>query len=392
MVEELMLHQFDHVILSKQKDIGDEAIRQRAELVGYDLQENPQLEYFLKVGIGYRNMIEEGGLIVDEKPAYYLFGINWENHWLYGIVGAVHYSDYWNDKVKKHEDTLEQNEAELVKITEAIDFNFNPVMLTYPDHEQLDHIVEQIALRKEAYSYFSEENVEHKIWIVNSDSEVAAIEKHFAEIPCTYIADGHHRIESGSIVAKKRNEKGNSPMEAPHNYFIAIHFPASQLRMYEFNRLVKDLGPYEVDEFLESLSHKFAISKVAEAYRPKEKFSYGMYLEKQWYKLDYLNTEHLSDDPVAQLDVSVLRREVMTGILGIMNFRSTSQVSFIDGVRGIDKLVQLVDKGDYKLAFTLCPARVEEMFAIANHHEAMPPKATCIEPKLKSGMISRLLS
>jgi len=156
--------------------------------------------------------------------------------------------------------------------------------------------------------------------------------------------------------------------------------------------MVKDLGPYSSEEFLENLSHKFSIEQVNEPFRPQKKFEYGLYLDQKWYKLDYLNVAHLINDPVKMLDVSVLRSEVMTGILGITNFRSASEIAFVEGVRGIDKLVHLVDKGEYKLAFTLCPANIEEMFAIANHHEAMPPKATCIEPKLKSGMISRLLS
>lgn len=393
LVSDLMLHQFDHVILEREKDITEEEIRERAELIGYSLEEEPQLEYFLKVGIGYRKLLAEGKLLQDPKPCYYLFGINWENHWLYGIVGAVHYSDYWEGKVKKHEDTIEANEAELVKITEAIDFNFNPIMLVHPDHEGLHKLIEKIALTKENYSYFNEANIEHKLWSIGNEQDLSLIEQHFESIPATYIADGHHRMESGSIVAKKRNEKGKSPMEAPHNYFIGIHFPASQIRLYEFNRLLRDLGPYTDEEFLEQLSHKFSIKKrKEESFRPKEKFLFGMYMNDQWYELNYQNVEFLSDDPVDNLDVSVIRKEIMTGILGITNFRSTDRISFVEGVAGINKLMYLVDKGEYKVAFTLCPANISEIFSIADLQESMPPKATCIEPKLKSGMISRLLS
>ncbi len=392
LVSELMLHQFDHVILEKEKEITEDEVKQRAEMLGYNIELEPQLEYFLKVGIGYRKLIANGKLLQDKQPCYYLIGINWQNHWLYGIVGAVHYQDYWDGKVKRHEDTIEANESELVKITESIDFNFNPIMLAYPDHKPIDELVEKIALKNETYRYFSDENIEHKLWRIHDSETIALLEEEFAHIPETYIADGHHRIESGSIVAKKRNEKGNSPMEAPHNFFIAIHFPSSQLRLYEFNRLIKDLGPYSPNEFKNQLTHHFKVESSKTEVRPTNKFEYGMYLEKKWYRLKYKNSEILGDDPVNNLDVSVLRKEIITGILGITNTRSTDRISYIDGVRGISKLVSLVDNGDYRVAFTVNPCQIEEIYAVANHHEAMPTKATCIEPKLKSGMISRLLS
>ncbi|MGB0432485.1 MAG: DUF1015 domain-containing protein, partial [Bacteroidia bacterium] len=303
-----------------------------------------------------------------------------------------HYQDYWDGNVKKHEDTIEANESELVKITESIDFNFNPIMLAYPDHKPIDELVERIALKTETYKFYNDENVEHKLWKIFDSETIQFLEEEFAHIKSTYIADGHHRIESGSIVAKKRNEKGNSPREAPHNYFIAIHFPSSQLRVYEFNRLIKDLGPYTNDEFIEQLSHHFNLEKSNSEVRPTQKFTYGMYLNGQWYKLIYKNVEFLGNDPVNNLDVSVLRKEIITGILGITNTRSTERISYYDGVRGVAKLTKLVDKEEYKVAFTLCSAQIEEMYDVANAHKSMPPKATCIEPKLKSGMISRLLS
>jgi uncharacterized protein (DUF1015 family) len=392
LVSDLMFNQFDHVILEKEKEITEEEIRFRAKSLGYNIDSEPQLEYFLKVGIGYRNLLEKKRLVADKYPCYYLVGINWEGHWLYGLVGAVHYQDYWEGKVKKHEDTIEANENELVKITESIDFNFNPIMLAYPDHKPIDDLVERIVLRNETYKFFNDENVEHKLWKVSDAETIKFLEEEFKQVQATYIADGHHRIESGSIVAKKRNEIGATPFEAPHNYFIAIHFPSSQLRVYEFNRLIKDLGPYTESEFINQVSHHFEVIKSDSEVRPTEKFEYGMYLNKQWYKLFYKNIEYIGSNPVNSLDVSVLRKEIITGILGITNPRATTRVSYYDGVRGVAKLVSLIDKGDYQVAFTVCPAKIEEMYEIADNQMSMPPKATCIEPKLKSGMISRLLS
>lgn len=392
MISDLMLRQFDHVILDKMGDVSIEEIDARSEKLGLDLHTDPQLEYFIKVGIGYRKLINKGKLLRDPKPCYYVVGVNWENHWLYGIVGAVHYADYWNDKVKRHESTLEANEVELVKITEAIDFNFSPIMLAYPDYEPMDRVIEHVVTSMDSFSFYNAENVLHKLWVVDQEPLIQQIESNFSNIESTYIADGHHRIESGSIVAKKRNEKGDTPAEAPHNYFLAIHMSSSQLRMYEFNRLLKDLGIYSPEEFLQELEHHFEVSPSESPIQPNEKFHFGLYIVGKWYQLKYRHATELGDDPVDNLDVSVIRKEIMTRILGIYDFRTTNKISFVEGVDGIDKLVSLVDRGDYMAAFTLCRPKVDEMFAIANLHEVMPPKATCIEPKLKSGMISRLLS
>lgn len=393
LISDLMLRQFDHVILDKMANVSLEEIDARAEKLGFDLQATPQLEYFIKVGIGYRKLLNTGKLQRDPKPCFYVVGVKWENHWLYGIVGAVHYADYWNDHVKKHEGTLEANEAELVKITESIDFNFNPIMLAYPDHKPMDDVLEQIVTTKESSSFYNSENIEHRLWVVDQQDLIDQIEGNFTNIENTYIADGHHRIESGSIVAKKRNEKGDTPAEAPHNYFLAIHMSSSQLRVYEFNRLLKDFGLYDsAEQFLDELKLHFDITIANEPVRPSEKFHFGLYMDKQWYELSYKHATDLGDDPVDNLDVSVLRKEIMTRILGIYDFRTTDKISFVEGGKGIEKLINWVDKGDFVAAFTLCPLKIDEMFDIANLHEVMPAKATCIEPKLKSGMISRLLS
>jgi uncharacterized protein (DUF1015 family) len=318
--------------------------------------------------------------------------VNWDGQWIHGLVGAVHYADYWSGHVRKHEETLEANEMELVKITEAIDFNFNPIMLAYPDHPRIHHLVEEVSMQWETYHYFNNEQVEHKLWVIRDPEVIAGIGQAFGEVQATYIADGHHRIASGAQVARLRSEKAGAPEHSPHNYFIGVHFPASQIKLYEFNRLVKDLGPYSTEGYMHLLANKFALTRLDGPYQPLSKFSYGMYLDGGWYRLDYLHAHDLENDPFARLDVVVLRREVITGILGVSNMRTSDKMGFVEGVRGVGPLVQAVDSGGYRVAFTLCPASIEEIFAISNHGETMPPKATCIEPKLKSGMISRLLS
>lgn len=392
MVNDLMGHPFDHVILEKEQDIALEEVWGRAGQIGFDLHREPQMEYFIRVGIGYRKLLEKGLLLLEDSPCYYLIGVNWNGQWIHGLVGAVHYAEYWSGHVRKHEETLEANEMELVKITEAIDFNFNPIMLAYPDHPRIHHLVEEVSMQWETYHYFNNEQVEHKLWVIRDPEVIAGIGQAFGEVQATYIADGHHRIASGAQVARLRSEKAGAPEHSPHNYFIGVHFPASQIKLYEFNRLVKDLGPYSTEGYMHLLANKFALTRLDGPYQPLSKFSYGMYLDGGWYRLDYLHAHDLENDPFARLDVVVLRREVITGILGVSNMRTSDKMGFVEGVRGVGPLVQAVDSGGYRVAFTLCPASIEEIFAISNHGETMPPKATCIEPKLKSGMISRLLS
>lgn len=392
LVNDLMGHPFDYVILEKEQGIELAEVRNRAQELGFDLHREPQMEYFIRVGIGYRKLLQRGLLLLEDKPCYYLIGVNWQGEWVHGLVGAVHYAEYWNGSVKRHEDTLEANELELIKITEAIDFNFNPIMLAYPDHHDIQHTVEEACLHKETYHYFNNEGVEHKLWVLRDHAVIEGIRRAFTDVSATYIADGHHRIASGAQIARIRSEKDGSPQHSPHNYFIGIHFPAKQVKLYEFNRLVKDLGPYGLEGFMQLLANKFAVAPQEGPYRPETKYSYGMYLDGKWYRLDYLHAHDLDMDPYARLDVVVLRREVITGILGVSNLRTSDKMWFVEGVRGLDPLVQAVDSGDYRVAFTLCPAGIDEIFAISNCGETMPPKATCIEPKLKSGMISRMLS
>lgn len=391
LVDELMSQPFDQVLLNNCREFSKDEIQIRTNSIGVE-NHSDKLDYFVQVGLAYKELIKKEVLLRDEKPAYYLVGINWEGHWLYGIVGAVDYQDYWDGKVKKHEYTMETNQAELVNITQAIDFNFSPIMIAYPDHDEMDLIVESIAMTPTDYQYVNSDQIAHKFWVVNDDEQIAQIQKVFTEIPCTYIADGHHRTESGSIAAKQRNEREKHLATAPHNYFLGIHYPASQLRLYEFNHLIRDLGDLSKGDFFSALEKKFEINKLDSVYVPKKKYHFGLYIDNKWYELKYLDTTNIGNEPVDALDVSVLRKEVETGVLGITNFKSLDQVAFLEGIKGIDELIEKVDSGAYKLAFTLIPVEVEEIFSVADQTRAMPSKATCVEPKLKSGMISRLLS
>lgn len=388
LVNELMLSQFDHVIERHAGQLSDEDLLKWAEKKGIaESDVDDSIKYFLSIGYGYHKLLENRFFLEEDDESFYLMGINWHGQWVYGLVGAIDYAEYWEGHVKKHEETLEENEAELLRITKAIDFNFNPMILTYQDDDGIDTIVETQVLKRPTYQYVSQDGLEHSFWVISEKETIQSIQTAFKHIDDYYIADGHHRIESGSLLAKERkNQPGN------YGSFIATVFPASQLKMYEFNRVVKDIHGLTRDEFFEKLSHFFHITEATDIVRPTEKFTYGMYFSGSWYYLSVKDATQIDPDPVKQLDVSVLRHFVLTPVLGIMNVRKSDRIAFLDGSKGTDLLIRMVDRKEMEVGFTLCPPSVEEMIAIANHHEAMPPKATCIEPKVKSGIISRKLS
>lgn len=388
LVNELMQSPFDHVIERHAGQLTDEELLYWAKKKGIEAAEvDDSIKYFLSIGYGYHRLLEGQVFFEDEADSFYLMGINWHGQWVYGLVGAIDYAEYWQGHVKKHEETLEENEAELLRITKAIDFNFNPMILTYQDDKGVDAIVENQVLKLPTYQYVSQDGLEHRFWVISEPETMKSIQSAFRNVDDYYIADGHHRIESGSLLAKERQHQAGN-----YSSFIATVFPASQLKMYEFNRVVKDIHGLTPDEFFEKLSHFFHMEKANDVVRPTEKFTYGMYFSGDWYSLTVKDATQIDPDPVKQLDVSVLRHFVLTPVLGIMNVRKSDRIAFLDGSKGTDLLTRMVDRKEMEVGFTLCPPSVEEMIAIANHHEAMPPKATCIEPKVKSGIISRKLS
>ncbi|MCB0737630.1 MAG: DUF1015 domain-containing protein [Bacteroidetes bacterium] len=388
LINEMLHAQFDHVIERHASQISDEEIINWAALKGFSQSDiDESLKYFLKIGIGFRELLAKGLLSEDQQECYYLIGINWYGQWVYGLIGAIGFEEYWTQKIKKHEDTLEENEAELKRITQAIDFNFNPVMLTYKDENAVNMAIEKIALSPFTHQFVSADGLEHCFWVVNSTENIEEIKAAFTNVEEYYIADGHHRIASGSLLAhEKLNEGGN------YTSFISMVISASQLQMYEFNRVVKDLNGLTDLEFFEKLEGFFEINEKSEPIRPSIKFEYGMYFNQKWYHLKVKDATQIEPYPLKQLDVSVLRHFVLTPILGIINVRKSDRIAFLDGSKGIEMLIRMVDRGEMKVGFTLCPPSVDELINVANHQEVMPPKATCIEPKLKSGIISRLLS
>lgn len=395
LLPELVQSQFDQVIYNETRyDFTKEQIAEECLKKGFDESISDDLKYFVHIGMGFKKLIEKSYFSIDKKPSYYMFGVNWYGEWLYGLVGAVHYNEYWSGTIKKHEHTLEHNEAELVKITNAIDFNFNPIFLTYDGKPLINAFIEREAQEKEAYKYLNSNGLEHRMWVIDSDEKVEELRQLFKSVDVAYIADGHHRIESGSIIAKERNHKSKEvDNNAPHNYFISTYFSTQHLKMFEFNRMLSSFNGVDEEDFWSRLHNLYNVIKVGnQPVRPNEKRTFGMYYKKTWYKLYLKELDFLDDDPVMNLDVSILKYRLLKPIFGLDNFRNNKIINYADGTRPIQELIDKVDHGEMKIAFTLCPPDVNEMITIADLELTMPPKATCMEPKIKSGLIARLLS
>ncbi|HYJ37709.1 MAG TPA: DUF1015 family protein, partial [Chitinophagaceae bacterium] len=293
------------------------------------------------------------------------------------------------DVIKKHEFTRpekEQDRINHIKITGAQTGN---VFLAYRNEEQLDKIIEDWKNSHNAvYDFAAEDGIVHKIWIINSNDIIGEITKLFAKkIPETYIADGHHRAASA---AKVRKELGNEITEGAE-YFLTTLFPASQLRILDYNRVVKDLNDLDEKEFLKKLAKKFEVEKVDKAYSPAEMHQFGMYIPHQWFKLTAKDGIFDDEDPISVLDVTILQENILDPILGIKDQRTDKRIDFVGGIRGLAELEKRIDSGEMAVAFSLHPVSIQQLFDIADSGNVMPPKSTWFEPKLRDGLLTHLI-
>jgi uncharacterized protein (DUF1015 family) len=306
----------------------------------------------------------------------------------YGIVGCVSAEEYEKDLIKKHELTRKAKEEDRVKHIEATNAHAGPVFLTYKADESIDKLVAQEAAKEPLYDFVADDGVRHTVWVV--DDEVAdKIIGEFKKIDCLYVADGHHRSASGTIVAQRRKAANPSHTgEEEYNYFLAVLFPHNQLKIMDYNRVVKDLNGHSSDELFQFLEDVFTLEKMGETpYKPQKKGEVGMYYEGQWYKLTFRPEKIDKDDPVNSLDTALLQNLVLRPFFGIDDPRTSERIDFVGGIRGLEELKKLVDSGKYKVAFALYPTSIEELMRIADAGQVMPPKSTWFEPKLRSGLL-----
>lgn len=327
-------------------------------------------------------------LFRESKPCYYIYRLIMNGRSQTGLVCVSSVDDYENGLIKKHEFTRPEKELDRINHIKTTGAQTGNVFLAYKNVADMDMLVSKWTSEKNPqYDFVADDQIRHSIWIVNDDQTILQITNIFAtQVPCTYIADGHHRAASA---AKVRTALGNKAT-ARADYFLTTLFPSNQLAILDYNRVVKDLNGHTEESLLAAIGTAFSIEKRAKAYRPEAAHQYGMYLNKQWYKL-VAKADRIPTDPIGILDVSVLQEQLLNPVLGILDQRTDKRIDFVGGIRGLEELEKRVDSGEMQLAISLHPVSIEQLFAVADSGEVMPPKSTWFEPKLRDGLLTHLI-
>ena len=338
------------------------------------------------------NMFKKNGwLVKEDTEKFYIYAQTMDGRTQYGIVGCTHIDDYLNNIIKKHELTRKDKEEDRmihVRITNA---NVEPVFFSYPANKHIDEIVENIVKNQAPeYDFVADDGFGHHFWVINdpaTNKRIAEIFKN--EIPYLYVADGHHRTAAAALVgSEKRRNNPNHTGNEEYNYFMAVIFPDNQLKIIDYNRVVKDLNGHSVEEFKNMLNEAFVVEKMGkDIYTPSKLHEFSMYLEGEWYKMTAKPGTFNDNDPIGVLDVTILSNLVLDKILGIKDLRTDKRIDFVGGIRGLGELKRRVDSGEMKVAFALYPVSMKQLIDIADSGNIMPPKTTWFEPKLRSGLV-----
>jgi uncharacterized protein (DUF1015 family) len=332
----------------------------------------------------------KGWLVQDEKPHFYIYAQTMNGRTQNGIVGAASVDDYLNGIIKKHELTRRDKEEDRMIHVRVNNANIEPVFFAYPAVKELDLIVTKITGTKPDYDFVAEDGFGHQFWVVRDDTDNMNIERLFAEkVPFTYVADGHHRTAAAALVGKEKRDKNPSHRgDEEYNFFLAVHFPDNQLKILDYNRVIKDLNGLTGEQLLEKLSESFVIvDKGTEVYTPSHLHNFAMYLGKKWYSLTARTGTYNDSDPIGVLDVTILSERVLFPVLDIKDLRTSKRIDFVGGIRGLKALSKRVDSGEMKVAFALYPVSMQQLIDIADTGNIMPPKTTWFEPKLRSGLV-----
>jgi uncharacterized protein (DUF1015 family) len=328
-------------------------------------------------------------LFRESKPCYYLYQLTMQGRSQTGIVALSSIDEYERDLIKKHEYTRPDKELDRIRHISVSGAQTGNVFLAYRAQSDIDELIANwTKVKSPVYDFTAPDQIQHTIWVINDDPTIATITELFAtKIPCTYIADGHHRAASAAKV--RQNLAGDIPDGA--NYFLTTLFPSNQLRILDYNRLVTDLNGHTEDELLEGIKANYQVEPVGlEMVHPSAPHVFGMYLNKQWYKL-VAKPGTFKQDPIGQLDVTILQENLLHPLLGIGDQRTDKRIDFVGGIRGLAELERRVNSGDMAIAFSLFPVTTEQLFAIADSGQVMPPKSTWFEPKLRDGLLTHLI-
>lgn len=343
-------------------------------------------EVYLKAQENLDRFINEGILLREERPAYYIYQLIMDGREQTGLVCTSAISDYYSGKIKKHEFTRPEKEQDRINHIRTTRAQTGNVFLAYRDVAEMNSIISNWKMNHPPlYDFMAGDGIHHTIWAITDEKTINDITRTFMEqVPATYIADGHHRAASAAKVSDLLPESEEA------KYFLTTIFPASELKILDYNRVVTDLNGLTTEEFLSRLSTNFEVKKSKEAVRPSRLHEFGMYLDKQWYILTARDGS-FANDPIGVLDVTVLSNHVLDGILGIRDQRTDPRVDFVGGIRGLQELEKRVDSGSMKAAFSLYPVTIEQLFDIADSGNVMPPKSTWFEPKLRDGLLTHMI-
>ena len=351
-------------------------------------------EVYDKVVENFQMFQDKGWLVQDAEEKYYVYAQTMDGRTQYGIVGCAHIDDYFNNNIKKHELTRKDKEEDRmihVRITNA---NVEPVFFSYPAHNEIDAIVADVIKAKPIYDFVADEGFGHHFWVIDDKATIARITEIFqAEIPYLYVADGHHRTAAAALVGEeKRKNNPNHTGKEEYNYFMTVIFPDNQLKIIDYNRVVKNLNGLSQAEFMAKLEKNFEVEKMGtEIYKPAKLHEFSMYIDQNWYKLTAKQGTFNDTDPIGVLDVTILSNLVLDEVLGIKDLRTSKDIDFVGGIRGLGELKRRVDSGEMAAAFALYPVSMQQLIDIADSNNIMPPKTTWFEPKLRSGLAIHIL-
>ncbi len=333
---------------------------------------------------------KQNWLVKDDRDLLYIYAQTMDGRTQYGIVGCASVDDYLNGVIRKHELTRSDKEEDRMKHVRVTNANMEPVFFAYPAVKELDTIVKNIvSSQSPVYDFVAEDGFGHHFWVVDDLQTIEEIVRLFAQIPATYVADGHHRTAAAALVGKeKRANNPNHTGDEEYNYFLAVHFPDNQLNIIDYNRTVKDLNGLSPNELVQKIGQDFDVLKTgSEIYKPDQLHTFSMYLEGEWSQLVTKPGRYNDNDPIGVLDVTILSSLILDKILGIKDLRTDKRIDFVGGIRGLGELKARVDSGEMKVAFALYPVSMKQLINIADSGNIMPPKTTWFEPKLRSGLV-----
>lgn len=347
-------------------------------------------EVYARAVENFQTWRKKGWLVQDDTEKYYVYAQTMDGRTQYGLVAACHFDDYLQGKIKKHELTRPDKEEDRMVHVRIQNANVEPVFFSYPANREIDQIIDGIVTTHEpVYDFVAADGFGHRFWVIDDEAIQKRITEIFADIPALYVADGHHRTAAAARVGQeKMSQNPDHTGNEEYCFFLAVIFPDNQLKIIDYNRLVKDLNGLTPTQLLDALTEHFEVKKCgAEIYHPDRLHNFAMYLDGAWYSLTAKPGTYDDNDPIGVLDVTILSNLVLDKLLGIKDLRTDKRIDFVGGIRGLGELQCRVDSGEMQVAFALYPVSMKQLIDIADSGNIMPPKTTWFEPKLRSGLV-----